>query len=155
MSEPAVRVFAPKRISRTLRRTATAAARAAGPLAGPVHIHLVPDAEIRRINRERLGHDWPTDVCTFPMEEPFLWGELVVSLDTARREAAERGIPVARELALYVVHGVLHLRGFDDRTGPQRRAMRLAEARSLARIRGLSPDRQKKRGRRLSDGPAS
>lgn len=150
-----VRVFGGKRLSAALRRTVAAAARAAGPLEGPLHVHVVSDREIRRVNRERLGHDWSTDVCTFPMEEPFLWGELVVSLDTAKREAAERGIPVARELALYVIHGVLHLRGLDDHTGPQRQAMRRAEARSLARIPGPPPARRKKRSHRRSGGPVS
>ncbi len=132
MSKPAVRVFCSKRTPQALRRTAAAAARSAGPLAGPVHIHLVSDPAIRRVNRERLGHDWATDVCTFPMEEPFLWGELVVSLDTAKRESRERRIPVAQELALYVIHGVLHLRGFDDKTDSQQRAMRGAEAKCLS-----------------------
>ena len=92
------------------------------------------DAAIRRVNRERLGHDWATDVCTFPMEEPFLWGELVVSTQTARREARQRGIPFERELALYVIHGVLHLRGLDDRTPAGRSRMRSAEARCLAKL---------------------
>lgn len=140
----AVRVYAPRSVPAALRRAAAAAARAAGPLRGPVDVHLVSDRQIRRVNRERLGHDRATDVCTFPMEEEFLWGELVVSLDTARREARERGLPLARELALYVIHGVLHLRGLDDRSPAQRAAMREAEAAALARMakkKGPSPRR--------------
>jgi probable rRNA maturation factor len=117
-----------------LRSILAAAARAAGPLKGPVEIHLVTDAAIRRVNRERLGHDWATDICTFPMNEPFLWGELIVSMQTARREARERGIPFERELALYVIHGVLHLRGLDDRTAAARARMRAAESRALAKL---------------------
>ncbi|MCC6738603.1 MAG: rRNA maturation RNase YbeY [Planctomycetia bacterium] len=141
---PAVRVFSARPVPAALRRAAAAAARAAGPLRGPVDVHLVSDREIRRVNRERLGHDWATDVCTFPMGERFLWGELVVSLDTARREARARRLPLARELALYVVHGVLHLRGLDDRSPAQRAAMRRAEAAalaSLAKKKGPSPRR--------------
>ena len=129
-----VRVFGTS--SQRLGSLLAAAARSAGPLKGPVEIHLVSDAAIRRVNRERLGHDYATDVCTFPMEEPFLWGELVVSAQTARREAKQRRVPLERELALYVVHGVLHLRGFDDRTPARRNEMREAEARCLARLFG-------------------
>ncbi|MEK7470356.1 MAG: rRNA maturation RNase YbeY [Planctomycetota bacterium] len=127
-----VRVFGTS--SRRLRSLLAAAARAAGPLKGPVEIHLVTDNAIRRVNRDRLGHDWATDVCTFPMEERFLWGELVVSVQTAKREARERGISFERELALYVVHGVLHLRGHDDRTDAGRNRMRTAETRCLAKL---------------------
>ena len=110
------------------------AARAAGPLAGPVEIHVVGDEEIRAVNREHLGHDWATDVCTFPMEEPQLWGEIVVSAETAAREARRRGVPAAREIALYVIHGVLHLRGLDDRSRADRLKMRGAERLALSRV---------------------
>lgn len=124
-----VRVFG--KASARLRSILAAAARAAGPLKGPVDIHLVSDAAIRRVNRERLGHDYATDVCTFPMGEPFLWGELVISAQTARREARQRRIPLEREIAHYVVHGVLHLCGHDDRTVVQRRKMRRREMECL------------------------
>ncbi|KAF0243760.1 MAG: hypothetical protein FD180_3083 [Planctomycetota bacterium] len=127
-----VRVFG--KASARLRSILAAAARAAGPLKGPVDIHLVSDAAIRKVNRERLGHDYATDVCTFPMEEPFLWGELVVSAQTARREARQRKLPVENELSLYVIHGVLHLRGLDDRSSAGRSEMKKAEARSLANL---------------------
>lgn len=110
------------------------AARAAGPLRGPVEIVVVDDAAIREVNRAVLGHDFATDVVTCPMEEPHLWGEIVVSAETAAREARRRRIPAARELALYVIHGVLHLRGYDDTSPAATSRMRAAESRALARV---------------------
>lgn len=142
---PAVRVFNRQRRavpSDLLRR----AARAAGPLEGPVEITVVDDRGIRAVNRKFLGHDRATDVCTFPAGEPRLWGEILISAETAAREARRRGLPVARELALYAVHGVLHLRGLDDRTATQRRAMRAAEAAALRTLFGAGRP-QKKGGR--------
>jgi probable rRNA maturation factor len=123
-------VFGDRRLASLLAR----AARAAGPLRGPVDVLVVRDAPIRRLNRERLGHDFATDVLTFPMNEPHLWGEIVVSAETAAREARARGLRADRELALYVVHGVLHLRGYDDRTPAASARMRAAERRAMRRL---------------------
>ena len=82
------------------------------------------------LNREHLRHRGPTDILTFDYGDGT--GELVISLDTAAREAAARGLPLRREVALYVAHGLLHLTGLDDRTPAQRRAMRRAERALLA-----------------------
>jgi probable rRNA maturation factor len=84
-----------------------------------VSIVLVDDATSRRINRTYLGHDWPTDVISFPLsgpDEPELSGELVISAEMARATAQEMGTEPWNELALYVVHGLLHLCGYDDST---------------------------------------
>ena len=72
-----------------------------------------------------LGKEGPTDVLSFPH------GEIVVSADTAAREAKERGIPPLHELVLYVVHGALHLAGYDDRSPKQSSKMRAAERKVL------------------------
>jgi len=69
---------------------------------------LVDDAEIARIHGEFLEDPTPTDVITFHH------GEIVVSHETAAREAAVRQIPLEEELLRYTVHGVLHLIGYDD-----------------------------------------
>jgi probable rRNA maturation factor len=82
-----------------------------------ISIALVDNATIRKLNRDRLGHDWDTDVISFLLSEPDapeLSGELIVSAEMARQTAEEtRGDPGA-ELSLYVVHGLLHLCGYDD-----------------------------------------
>lgn len=89
-------------------------------LAGGVNVVFLDDARIHELNRRFLDHDWPTDVLTFegqtaPDGTVLSGGEIVVSIETALREAAERGADVWREIVLYVIHGLLHLAGFDDR----------------------------------------
>lgn len=99
-----------------------------------ISLALVDDATIHAINRRHLDHDWPTDVITFPLSAPEdaeLAGELVVSAETARAVAARTGADPAAELALYVVHGLLHLRGHDDHGPAQTAAMRRREAEVL------------------------
>jgi probable rRNA maturation factor len=101
-----------------------------------ISIALVDDATIHAINRLHLDHDWPTDVITFPLSErndPELAGELIISAETALDSARERGIDPGDELALYIVHGLLHLCGYDDTTDAERARMRDRERRSLDR----------------------
>ena len=98
-------------------------------LEGPVSLALVDDARIEDLNRRFKGHGGPTDVLAFPLREdgdpdpdPEL-GEIVVSADTAARQAGEEGHPFEREVALLALHGLLHLAGFDDASASDRRAM--------------------------------
>ncbi|MDJ0975752.1 MAG: rRNA maturation RNase YbeY [Planctomycetota bacterium] len=115
----------------TLDRLAAFAAERAGREA-ELSFLVVDDAQMQQINREQLGHDYPTDVISFPLEaEPVLMGDVVVSAETARREAAERGHPAYHELVLYAVHGVMHLLGYDDHSPDDRRRMRRAERAAL------------------------
>jgi probable rRNA maturation factor len=84
-----------------------------------ISIALVDNATIHTINRTHLDHDWPTDVISFPLsdpDDPVLAGELVVSAEMASASALERDVDPAVELALYVVHGLLHLCGYDDQS---------------------------------------
>ena len=82
-------------------------------------ISLVDDAEIRRLNRTFRGIARRTDVLAFPLEVPEapggLVGQIVVSVDAARRQARRLGVPLAAELRLLATHGVLHVVGYDDR----------------------------------------
>ena len=96
---------------------------------GDLGLVFVDDAEIARINRRFLGKNSPTDVISFPLDDAFdsLAGEVVISAETARREAAARRTPIYRELALYVVHGILHLCGYDDTTPEKAEKMRERE----------------------------
>ncbi|MFH1923556.1 MAG: rRNA maturation RNase YbeY [Planctomycetota bacterium] len=105
-----------------------------------ISLAVLDDPTIHRLNREFLNHDEATDVLSFVLErsERFLEGEIVVSADTARRAASRFGWTPADELLLYVIHGVLHLVGLDDRTPDQRTAMRNREREYLARF-GLQP----------------
>lgn len=108
-----------------------------------ISLVLTDDAEIQRINREFLGHDYPTDVISFSLNGDEqtsasprrLQGELIVSLDTAAHVAASQGWSLAAEVVLYVVHGMLHLCGYDDQTEDTRLRMRKREREILS---GLS-----------------
>jgi len=100
-----------------------------------ISLAIVDNATIHEINRRHLGHDWPTDVITFPLsseEDETLIGEIVVSAEMARDSAAEFGHDPWAELALYVVHGLLHLQGYDDLTEETVREMRRREGEVLA-----------------------
>ena len=81
-----------------------------------------------------------TDVLAFPFDAPLL-GEVIVSAETARRQAARLGIPVALELDLLVTHGVLHLAGYDDREPLEARLMHEREREILTRGGRSIPNR--------------
>ena len=77
-----------------------------------IFVWLISDRRMSRLHRQFLGQKGPTDVLTFQH------GEIFISVETAKRHARAFGNSLLRELQLYVVHGLLHLHGFDDRTQP-------------------------------------
>ncbi|MBI3837116.1 MAG: rRNA maturation RNase YbeY [Planctomycetia bacterium] len=101
-----------------------------------VSIALVDDATIHVLNRQYLAHDYPTDVLSFALErdERRLEGEVIASAETAIRSAARLGWSADEELLLYVIHGTLHLVGYDDATPEQREVMCTQEAHHLAQF---------------------
>lgn len=78
-----------------------------------LNVLVTDDRRIRLINKKFLKHDYATDVISFALSDRT--ADLVVSVDTARRLAKELGIPFKNELARYLVHGTLHLIGYDDK----------------------------------------
>ncbi len=100
---------------------------------GEISIAVVDDATIRELNRHYLQHDWATDAITFPLEDDGDWleGEIVVSRETADRIAANLPWTADDELLLYVIHGALHLVGFDDQDEAAQCAMKAAERKYL------------------------
>lgn len=110
-------------------------------------VALVDDATIRELNRAYRRKDKPTDVLAFPLEEgpanaeptpkraggeairapaasgPRMLGDVIVSCDTARRQAGQRRKPLLAELTMLLAHGLLHLLGYDHRTDAQEREM--------------------------------
>ena len=106
-----------------------AAGRHCGFTSGSIGVRVTNDDAIRELNKKHLGHDYATDVISFgySADVPNLDGELVVSIDTASREAQAVGWPVANELLLYIVHGVLHITGMDDHDQSDRSEMRASE----------------------------
>ncbi len=105
-----------------------------------VSVAIVDDPTIHDLNVQFLNHDYPTDVLSFVLEQSAdgLEGEIIASADTAIRNAAQYGWPPADELLLYIIHGALHLVGFDDTTAELEAAMRTAETEHLGRF-GLAP----------------
>ena len=75
----------------------------------PINLLITDDRRIRAINKRFLKHDYATDVVSFDT------GDIVVSAEYARRYAREHGLPFREELARYVVHGTLHLLGYEDK----------------------------------------
>ena len=129
-------------------RLIRAAARAAldheaAPPPGELTIVLTDDAALRRLNRDHLGHDDPTDVLSFPSDEidpetsTRYFGDIAISLPRARAQAEAGSHPASAEVQLLVVHGVLHLLGHDH-TGPKAKArMWAAQAEILQQLNAL------------------
>jgi len=96
---------------------------------GNLSLVLVDDAGIRELNREFHATDAPTDVLSFDYGEGEL--EVIVSVERAVAVAEQYRNTASRELALYIIHGILHLHGYGDLTPAKRRRMRAAERRLL------------------------
>lgn len=96
------------------RAWARAALSVDGMKGGQVTIRLVDGAEGQELNRDYRDKDYPTNVLSFPYEtEPLVMGDLVICHPVVVREAAEQGKPLAAHYAHLVVHGMLHLQGYD------------------------------------------
>lgn len=109
-----------------------------------VSVLLCDDAEIRDLNLRYRKKDRPTDVLSFSLEEGptpegyTLLGDVVISLETAKRQAEKHGHPLITETVLLAVHGTLHLLGYDDDTEENTQRM-LDKAEEVARSLGHTP----------------
>jgi probable rRNA maturation factor len=105
-----------------------------------VSVYVTGDREIRKINKKHLRHDYATDVISFWLDRSTLapgekaLGDIVVSAETARRSARELGLPFKEEFARYLVHGTLHLLGYEDERPAAKKKM---HKRQEAILRGL------------------
>lgn len=121
-----------------------------------VSVVLADDAYIHSLNRQYRGKDTPTDVLSFAMNEPcageqepaiaqapaeleILLGDIIISLDTAARQAEEFGHSLERELAYLTVHGMLHLLGYDHEVQADQAEMRQEEEHVLTQL-GITRD---------------
>ena len=121
----------PRTSKALLRRVVRAALEYGGAPQMPVSLLLTDDAEIAGIHGRFLGDSRPTDVISFAIDGA---AEIAVSVETAARCARDRAHEVAAEVSLYVVHGLLHLCGYDDRRPRARARMRRAERDVLATL---------------------
>jgi probable rRNA maturation factor len=102
-----------------------------------ISLAFVDNPTIHQLNKRYLQHDEPTDVLSFPLSEPNvkrLAGELVIGAEVAQAQAQERGHAVEAELALYLIHGLLHLCGYDDHDADGAAAMREREKIYLSKL---------------------
>ncbi len=102
-----------------------------------ISLAFVDNATSHRLNRQYLNHDEPTDVLSFPLSEGTtgrLKGELVIGAEVALAQAESLGHDVQAELALYVIHGLLHLCGYDDHTEAEAAEMRERERHYLQKL---------------------
>lgn len=109
---------------------------------GELSILIVTDHEMAELNRTYLNRPGPTNVMAFPMQEgpfgdvtPTLLGDVVISLDTAAREAQQAGMTTEYRFDQLLIHGILHLFGFDhDKTAEEAKAMRIKEEELLTSL---------------------
>lgn len=80
---------------------------------GSMTVALVPDQRVRTLNRQYRRQDAPTDVLSFPADEPGQLGDVVIATGVARRQAAAAGHAFGTELRVLALHGLLHLLGYD------------------------------------------
>ena len=136
--------------SRWLATVARRALARQGVESAEICVLVLDDRGIARLHEQWLHIAGPTDVITFDLSDAtrpgVLHGDIAVSAETARRTARELGWQPRHELAYYVVHGILHLSGYDDHDPADRRAMRARE-RVLMQSAGL-PAPPSSRGRR-------
>ena len=99
-----------------------------------ITVIFVTDEYLKDLHRQYLNDDSYTDVMTFNLGEEDLEGEIYISVDRAREQAQEYGVELENELARLIIHGLLHLQGYDDRTESERKKMRDLEDRFLEKI---------------------
>ncbi len=126
--------------SASLERTALETLQQQSVLDADLTLVVSDDDAIRELNRNFLGNDSPTDVLSFPANEMdpetgrrYL-GDVIISLPRAREQAEGAGHPVEAELQLLVIHGVLHLLGYDHAEAEEKALMWAAQAQVLERI---------------------
>jgi probable rRNA maturation factor len=103
-----------------------------GPPEGELSLAFLTDPALAALHANFLGDPTPTDVITFEAQPGMgAAGEICVSADTARAFAQAKKLDFSRELTLYIVHGWLHLAGYDDLQPAKKRQMRAAEARAM------------------------
>jgi probable rRNA maturation factor len=99
-----------------------------------ISILFVDDRQIRALNNKFLKRNFPTNVISFPMAQgefseitPHLLGDVVISVETAMKEAQESGLSLEQEVVLLLIHGILHLTGYDHTRGNRKQMEKVQE----------------------------
>jgi len=111
-------------------------------MVGELYYYFCSDEKLLEINRERLGHDFYTDIVTFPLTdcETVLSSEFCISIDRIKENAVTFERSYESELHRVIIHGVLHLIGFDDLTDEEEQVMREQEEISLELYKTMAYD---------------
>ncbi len=117
-----------------------------------ISIRFADNAEVHALNRDYRGKDNPTNILSFPMVQPdmlemvantddgeILLGDMILAFEVCADEAAEKDIPLPRHVAHLIVHGTLHLLGFDHIDDIEAEAMEALEVKALASMGLLNP----------------
>jgi len=104
-----------------------------------VSITLVDDKQIHKLNKQYRNIDRPTNVLSFELGDDVLLGDIFISLDTVAREAKDAGISIEEHTAHMIVHGMLHLQGFDHITDKQAKVMESREVSILKKLGYKNP----------------
>ena len=96
---------------------------------GSVGVIFVDAGHIKKLNARYLEHDYPTDVLSFPLQEPgkSLEGEIYICSEVAKAQARDYKVPFKEEMMRLIVHGMLHLIGYDDGDEKERKQMKCKE----------------------------
>ena len=135
--------MSPRGVPSPARLRAWARAALAGQ-AGELTLRIVGNAESRALNREYRGKDKPTNVLSFPYESPGELGDLVLCAPVVNREAKEQGKTAAAHWAHLIVHGTLHLVGYDHEVEGDAARMERREIAVLKRLGFANPYRPRK-----------
>ena len=116
-----------------VRQWITSVIESNGYKVGELHYYFCSDETLLNINRERLGHDFYTDIVTFPLGDcnEYISSEFCISLDRIAENCLNFGRSFENELLRVMIHGVLHLTGYDDLTEEEQKAMRSKEEECL------------------------
>ena len=123
-----IEVIATQAVAQTLKALGS-------PKLGELSIALVSDMDIQTLNREYRHEDKPTNVLSFPDEGPApLLGDIVLALETVQREAAEKSVQLEHHVTHLIIHGFLHLQGYDHQTEKAAAEMEALEIAALAAL---------------------
>lgn len=138
------RLRQPAPLPRSIKALAQAVLTAVGEADAELSLEFVGDGRMRRLNREYRRREATTDVLAFSMREAHppvasVLGDVVISLPTAARQAAAHGHGLEREVATLLVHGVLHLCGYDHERGMREAQRMFRKQRAIMRKLGRIP----------------
>lgn len=132
--------------SESIRQKTKQILNALGCEAHEISLVMTDNTQIQRLNKTYRGIDKPTNVLAFPMQEgqfaditPGLLGDVVISCETAQKEADDANITFLERMSQLLIHGILHLMGFDHETGPY--DARIMETKALELLRNLEPNK--------------